>query len=278
MREFRQIYAQLIESDMTAMQFAKEWSPFFHRLADLSGAAILPHFRTRLVVDNKEIAAFDPVTAADRAAEEVIRAEITAAFPDHGILGEEFGDDSGSADHVWIIDPIDGTRAFISGLPTWGTLVGLKHRGEPVFGMMAQPFTSERFMGDGRTSVYSGPGGESVLTTRRCADLSEATLFTTSPHIFSEPESEAFRRVESSVRLSRYGVDCYAYAMLAAGHVDLVIESGLKTFDIMPLIPVITGAGGVVTNWEGSSAIDGGRVIASGDPRLHEAALKRLAG
>jgi histidinol phosphatase-like enzyme (inositol monophosphatase family) len=260
------------------MQNSDNWSAFFQELAELSGSAILPHFRTRMVVDNKEADAFDPVTAADRAAEEVIRRHIGAHYPDHGILGEEFGDDSGSADYVWVIDPIDGTRAFISGIPVWGTLVGLKKNGQPIYGMMSQPFIGERFVGDGQTAIYSGPAGEAVLRTRPCPSIAEATLFTTSPSIFSDADREAYARVESHVRLTRYGCDCYAYCMLAGGHVDIVIEAGLKTFDIMPLIPVIEGAGGIVTNWQGGSAIDGGQVVASGDPSLHEDVLRRLAG
>ncbi|WP_181706565.1 histidinol-phosphatase [Chthonobacter rhizosphaerae] len=255
-----------------------DWAPFFHRLADAAGAAALPYFRTRLAVDNKEIDAFDPVTEADKAAEVAIRSLVSERFPDHGFLGEEFGDDSGGAEHVWVVDPIDGTRAFIAGLPVWGTLIGLKRADAPVFGMMAQPFIGERFFGDGRTAGYTGPHGSGPLRTRPCADLASATLFTTTPALFKGAEADAFGRVEGEVRLSRYGCDCYAYCMVAGGHVDLVIETGLKTFDIMALIPVIEGAGGVVTDWEGGSAIDGGRVVAAGDPRVHEQALKRLAG
>ncbi|WP_075217795.1 histidinol-phosphatase [Mongoliimonas terrestris] len=255
-----------------------DWAPFFHTLADAAGAAALPYFRTRMVVDNKEAAAFDPVTEADKAAEVAIRDLVTAHHPTHGILGEEFGDDSGSADYVWVVDPIDGTRAFISGLPVWGTLIGLKRAGRPVFGMMAQPFTGERYFGDGTTATYTGPGGPAPLRTRPCADLASATLLTTTPALFQGAEQAAYRRVEERVRLVRYGCDCYAYCMVAGGHVDLVIEAGLKPFDIMALIPVIEGAGGVITNWEGGSAIDGGRVVAAGDARVHAAALEMLAG
>lgn len=263
---------------MEAMQHFDDWSHFFSELATRAGAAILPHFRTRLDVANKDHSAFDPVTVADRAAEEAIREHITRHFPDHGIFGEEYGDHSGNADYVWVIDPIDGTRSFIAGLPVWGTLVGLKHQGRPIFGMMAQPFIGERFIGDGTRSVYDGPGGAATLKTRPCASLADATLLTTSPKIFADGDVEGYLRVEREARLTRYGCDCYAYAMVAAGHVDVVVESGLKAFDIMPLIPVVEGAGGVVTNWQGGSAVDGGQVVASGDPRLHEAVLKRLQG
>lgn len=263
---------------MKAMQRFDELSDFFSELADRAAAAILPHFRTTLDVGNKDHSAFDPVTVADEAAERAIRDHIAARFPDHGILGEEYGDHLTDAEYVWVIDPIDGTRSFIAGLPVWGTLVGLKHWGRPVFGMMAQPFIGELFMGDGERSLYTGRSGTAPLKTRSCSSLSDATLLTTSPKIFSEVDGEAYLRIEREARLARYGCDCYAYAMLAAGQVDVVVESGLKAFDIMPLIPVIEGAGGVVTNWQGGSAVDGGQVAASGDRRLHETVLKRLQG
>ncbi|MBH0239445.1 histidinol-phosphatase [Methylobrevis albus] len=254
------------------------WLPFVDRLADAASAAILPHFRSAMAVENKEALAFDPVTVADKGAEEAIRGLIGADYPEHGILGEEYGDQSGDAEHVWVIDPIDGTRAFISGLPVWGTLIGLKRHGVPVFGMMAQPFTGERFSGDGKSAYYTGPGGERPLKTRKCAAIGDATLFTTTPALFKGADRAAYDRVERAARLPRYGCDCYAYCMLAAGQIDLVVETELKTFDIMPLIPVIEGAGGVVTNWDGGSAIEGGRIVAAGDPRLHAAVLEMLAG
>jgi myo-inositol-1(or 4)-monophosphatase len=254
-----------------------DWMPFLDRLADVASAEILPFFRTRMDVDNKADGHFDPVTAADRAAEEAMRALIAAEFPDHGILGEEFAPTALEAEHVWVLDPIDGTRAFIAGLPVWGTLIGLTRAGRAIAGMMVQPFTGERFHGDGRSAHYRGPGGERQLRSRPCATLSEATLFTTSPRIFQPAEQATYDSIESRVRLARYGVDCYAYAMVAAGNVDIVIESGLKAVDIVALIPVIEGAGGIVTNWTGGSALDGGRVLACGDRRLHEAALDILS-
>jgi histidinol phosphatase-like enzyme (inositol monophosphatase family) len=206
-----------------------------------------------------------------------MRELISSEFPDHGILGEEFAPTDLDAENVWVIDPIDGTRAFISGLPVWGTLIGLTTAGRPVVGMMAQPFTGERFFGDGRSALYRGPGGERVLKSRRCPTLADATLFTTSPRIFRPEEQDTYDAIEREARLARYGCDCYAYAMIAAGAVDLVVESGLKPFDIVALIPVIEGAGGVVTSWTGGDASGGGRVVASGDPRLHEAALRMLS-
>ncbi|MGE3150228.1 MAG: histidinol-phosphatase, partial [Pseudorhodoplanes sp.] len=220
---------------------------------------------------------FDPVTAADRAAEVAMRALITQHFPTHGIVGEELGTERPDAEYVWVLDPIDGTRAFITGMPNWGTLIALTRNREAIFGMMHQPFTRERFSGDGAAAQYRGPGGDRRLRTRPCASLSDAALYTTSPLIMQADELRRFRRVEEKVRLSRYGGDCYSYCMLAAGHVDLVIESGLKPFDILALIPIITGAGGIVTAWDGGSPAAGGRILAAGDKRIHEAAMRLLA-
>jgi myo-inositol-1(or 4)-monophosphatase len=259
---------------MTAIDFAA----FVDQLATISGETILPFFRTSLAVESKSPGGFDPVTAADRAAEDAMRALISRNFPDHGIIGEEYGDERTDAEYVWVLDPIDGTKSFISGMPVWGTLIALTRFGEPVYGMMHQPFTSERFSGDGGAARYSGPTGDRALRVRACASLAEAVLFTTSPLLMNDRDRDAFGRVEQRVRLSRYGGDCYAYCMLAAGHVDLVIETGLKPHDIVALIPIVEGAGGVVTSWEGGSAVKGGRVVAAGDKRVHEAAMKVLAG
>lgn len=248
------------------------------RLADAASAAILPLFRSALAVDNKrEKAAYDPVTAADRAAEQAMRAIIARDFPDDGILGEEFAAERMAARHVWVLDPIDGTKAFITGLPVWGVLIGLLEAGRPTLGMMCQPFTTERFSGDGRTAGYRGPGGERRLATRACGDLADAVLFTTAPSLFTAEERVAYERVEAGVRFARYGCDCYAYCMVAAGHADLVIEAGLAPYDIVALIPIVEGAGGVVTTWTGGDPAGGGRIVASGDARLHEAALRMLA-
>lgn len=250
---------------------------FFNELADIAGRTVMPLFRQPITVDNKEIGGFDPVTDADREAERHMRTHILRAFPDDGILGEEFDDENLGADGVWILDPIDGTRAFISGLPVWGTLIGYRHKNGTNLGMMSQPFTAERFFGDGSESYYYGPGGMRRMSCRSCQDLSLATLFTTTPALFSDLERKAYDEVESQVQLTRYGVDCYAYCMVALGQADLVVESALKPVDIAPLIPVIEGAGGIVTNWQGGSAFDGGQVIASGDRELHEQALGILS-
>jgi histidinol phosphatase-like enzyme (inositol monophosphatase family) len=254
-----------------------DFSQFVNELAAVSGQAILPFFRSAIAADDKSRGgAFDPVTEADRAGEAAMRQLIRRSFPTHGIVGEEFGTENGDAEYVWVLDPIDGTKAFIAGLPTWGTLIGLSRRGRPAFGMMHQPFTGERFFGDGGSATFKGPGGERRLRTRRCASLSQAILSTTSPKMFSGEELRAYNRVESVARLTRYGCDCYAYCMLAAGHIDLVIESGLKPYDIAALIPIIEGAGGIVTTWDGGSAAQGGSIVAAGDQRIHAAAVELL--
>ena len=260
---------------MTAIDF----SAFVNELATVSGETILPFFRTALSIEDKgRHGGFDPVTAADHAAETAMRTLIRRTFPDHGIIGEEYGKERADAEYVWVLDPIDGTKSFISGMPAWGTLIALLRSGQPVFGMMNQPFTRERFSGDGGRAHYRGPTGERDLRVRACADLAKAVLFTTSPLLMNTADRSAFGRVEQAVRLTRYGGDCYSYCMLAAGHLDLVIETELKPYDIAPLIPIITGAGGVVSTWEGKPAQGGGRIIAAGDPRVHEAAMKLLNG
>lgn len=243
-------------------------------LADLARGIARRWFRRLDAVDTK--ADRTPVTPADREIEHALRARIRAAFPEHGVLGEEEGSERVDAEYVWVLDPIDGTKSFIAGMPVWGTLIALTRLGEPVFGMMHQPFMRERFTGDGAAAHYRGPAGKRELHVRPCASLRDAILFTTSPLLMNEEDRVIFQRVENAARLSRYGGDCYAYCMLAAGHIDLVIETELKPHDIAPLIPIIRGAGGVVTSWDGGPAEAGGRVIAAGDKRVHEAAIKLL--
>jgi len=260
---------------MTAIDFAA----FVDELAAASGDAIRPFFRTALGIENKSISGgFDPVTAADRAAEAAMRALIHRTFPEHGIIGEEFAAERGDAEYVWVLDPIDGTKSFICGMPAWGTLIALTRRGDPIYGLMHQPFTREHFAGDGRAARYRGPVGDRALQARDCATLEDAVLLTTSPLLMNEADRGCFRRVERAVRLSRYGGDCYAYCMLAAGHVDLVIETELKAHDVLPLIPIIEGAGGVITTWENGRPHAGGRIIAAGDQRVHARAMELLLG
>jgi len=256
---------------------AVDLGAFIDKLASVAGEAILPFFRTALSVENKSRGGtFDPVTAADRAAESAMRVVIRRTFPNHGIIGEEFGAERPDAEYVWVLDPIDGTKSFISGMPAWGTLIALTHSGVPVLGMMHQPFMGERFSGDGASAHYRGPAGERALMVRPCANLSDAVLYTTSPRLMNPGDRKAFAQVEEMVRLSRYGGDCYAYCLLAAGHIDIIIETELKPHDVIPLVPIITGAGGIVTTWEGGPASAGGRIIAAGDKRVHAAAMAAL--
>jgi myo-inositol-1(or 4)-monophosphatase len=254
---------------------------FAHELADKSRKATLAHFRTSLAVDNKASgAAFDPVTAADKAAERIISDLVRERYPDHGFLGEEHGTHNEKARLQWVIDPIDGTRAFIMGTPMWGTLIGLVEDGRPVLGIMDQPYMRERFW-SGEVHAHLGTGDGKIvnLATRDCARIEDAVFSTTSPEMFSVgAELEAFQRLRSRARMTRYGGDCYAYAMLAAGFVDLVVESGLKPFDVIALIPIVERAGGRMTTWDGKPATSGDRIIAAGDPRVHEAAMRVLAG
>ena len=265
---------------MTAVDFAA----FVEKLGDAASETILPFFRTTLGTEDKNTGGpFDPVTEADRAAEVAMRRMIEQTFPAHGIIGEEFGATRADADYVWVLDPIDGTKAFISGLPTWGVLIGLMVKGRPTYGMMVQPFTGERFVGDGGNTFWSGTAlGKNRerrrLTTRRCDTFAMATVMTTSPLLYSDDKLAALRRVEADARLVRYGCDCYAFAMLAAGHVDCVLEAGVQPYDVVALVPIIEGAGGIITSWDGGSPAKGGDIVASGDERLHRLALERLKG
>ncbi|MGJ3263317.1 MAG: histidinol-phosphatase [Salinarimonas sp.] len=263
-----------------------DFASFVDDLATASAKAILPFFRTTLAASDKggRDGGFDPVTEADKAGESAMRHLIKRAFPGHGIVGEEYGVEGADAEYVWVLDPIDGTRAFISGLPSWGTLIGLTRNGRACYGLMHQPFTGERFFGDGGKATYRGPipgagVGERRLRTRRCASLAEATLSATTPRLFAEgAERAAFERVEAAARNVRFGFDCYAYCMLAAGHIDCVVEAGLAPYDVVALIPIIEGAGGVVTSWDGGDASQGGAIVAAGDRRVHAEALRLLAG
>ncbi len=248
-----------------------------HDLADRSSAVILPHFRADLTVDHKSGSAFDPVTVADRDAETVIRQALNEIYPAHGIVGEEFGNERTDAPLCWIIDPIDGTRAFIMGQPLWGTLIGLTAGGTPILGMMNQPYTGERFWSGWTESFFAHGGRTQRLQVRTGATLKTATLASTAPEIFEDEEFIRFESLARAVRLRRFGGDCYNYCLLAMGQIDLVVEAGLKPFDILPLVPIVERAGGIVTNWEGGDPSGGGRIVAAGDPELHAAALECLS-
>jgi histidinol phosphatase-like enzyme (inositol monophosphatase family) len=245
---------------------------FATELAHRAGDVILPLFRADhgLVDKSDELnRRFDPVTEADKGAEAAIRAAIAARFPDHGVIGEEYGEDRPDAEFVWVLDPIDGTRAFISGLPLWTTLIGLRHRGKPVVGVIAQPFTGEYFVGSALGSRLESAAGTRALRTRSCAALSDALTATTDPHLFAGRESEAYRRFHEAAKLVRFGVDAYAYAMVAMGKLDVVIERGLKCWDVDAAVPVLAGAGGLVTDWQGETiGRNGGQMVIVGDPAL----------
>jgi len=249
-----------------------------HEMADLSASEILPFFRREISVlhkDGKGI--FDPVTDADRKSEQVIRSFLAEKWPKHSIIGEEFGQDIKDDDHCWIIDPIDGTRAFVLGSPLWGTLIGLNVQDRPLIGMMNQPFTGERFWASPNGAFARWGGSDHVLKTRDGQNISEAVITTTCPDLFAtDTDRERFDELRSHCRMTRYGGDCYNYCLMAMGHVDLIVESGLAAYDIAPLIPLIEGAGGVITTWSGDSAANGGQIIAAGSQHLHEKALSLL--
>lgn len=247
------------------------------QLADAARVETLRFFRNpALHPDNKAETGFDPVTEADRAAERAMRAILSERRPEDAILGEEYGHQPGSSGLTWVLDPIDGTRAFICGAPSWGVLIGVTDADGPIYGLIDQPYTQERFEGGLGRSRLIARGAETALGTRKNVALDQATLMSTFPEIGSADDLAGFRRVADRVRLTRYGMDCYAYALLAAGHVDLVIEAGLQSYDVVAPIAVIQAAGGVVTDWQGGPAHHGGRVLAAATPALHAEALTLL--
>jgi histidinol phosphatase-like enzyme (inositol monophosphatase family) len=253
---------------------------FLVELNRASAEAILPLFRVdNDLLDKGGPRGFDPVTAADRGAEAAIRRQIETYFPDHGVIGEEYGEDRPDAECVWVLDPIDGTRAFIAGLPVWTTLIGLRHQGAPVLGSIGQPYIGEIFIGQAQGARLIHRDGSRRLTTRKGAGLDRAIIATTDPDAcFTPQELAAWRRLRAAVRLARLGCDAYAYAMVADGGLDLVVEAGLKSWDIEAAIPVLAGAGGVVTDWTGAPVgRHGGRVILAGDPAMLPLAVELLA-
>ncbi|WP_295312848.1 histidinol-phosphatase [Roseobacter sp.] len=246
-------------------------------LADAARETILPFFRkSGLASDNKLTDGFDPVTEADRAAERAMRDILARERPDDAILGEEYGTSSGTSGLTWVLDPIDGTRGFISGTPTWGVLIACSDEEGPFYGLIDQPYIGERFTGTGGIAQMTGPQGSVSLRTLPPRGLAQATVFTTFPEVGSEDEGAAFRAVARQARLTRYGMDCYAYALLAAGQIDLVIEAGLNHYDIQAPVALITAAGGMVTDWQGGPAHNGGRALAAANPQIHAEALAIL--
>lgn len=262
---------------MTSQAILQELQTVAHRLADAARPVTLEHFRTSLVVDHKDgMGVFDPVTVADRRAEEVMRDLLADLRPNDAILGEEYGVKEGSSGLTWVLDPIDGTRGYISGTPTWGVLIAVTDNNGPILGVIDQPYIQERFSGHSGRASSLGPLGQSNLAVRARRPLSEATLLTTFPEVGTAEEGAAFRRVADHVKLVRYGMDCYGYALLAAGQVDLVIEAGLAPYDICAPIAVVEAAGGIVTNWQGGPAHEGGQAIAAATPEIHAEAMALL--
>lgn len=250
-----------------------------HALADAAREETLAHFRSDgLAADNKVTTHFDPVTVADRAAETRIRAILEERRPADAILGEEFGPKPGTSGLTWVIDPIDGTRSYMSGTPTWGVLIAVADAKGPLFGLIDQPFIGERFAGGLGVAEVLGPMGRFPLRTRSPRPLAEAILFTTFPEVGTPEEGSAFDRVKAKAKLTRYGLDCYAYALVAAGQIDLVIEAGLQAYDVQAPIAVIEAAGGIVTDWQGRPALHGGRILAAANRDIHSEAMSVLNG
>lgn len=246
-------------------------------MADAARQETLRYFRqSNLSIENKEADGFDPVTQADRAAELAMRDVLAAERPDDAILGEEFGRKEGSSGLEWVLDPIDGTRAYMSGTPTWGTLIAVSNSDGPVYGIIDQPYIGERFSGGWGKAQSTGPLGEVSIRAKSTKLLKDAVIFTTFPEVGTPSDASAFRRVAEKCRLTRYGMDCYAYALLAAGQIDLVIEAGLNAYDIQGPIAVIEGAGGIVTDWSGQPAHNGGRAIAAANADIHKQAMELL--
>jgi len=256
-----------------------DYLEFAYRTALAAGIATLPHFREIIAVEDKRnFMGYDPVTAADREAEAVIRAAIRRAYPDHGIHGEEHGRETGSSNYTWVIDPIDGTKSFILGQLHWGVLIALHDGTGPVVGVVHQPFVGETFLGAADGTAQWRRGDERrALRTRPCARIEDAIVVTTDPRQFRTPkEMAALHAVADPARFLRYGGDCYCYTQLAMGFVDVVIENGLQAYDVQALMPIIASAGGIVTNWAGGPCDQGGSVLACGDPALHGQLLRRL--
>jgi len=248
-----------------------------HLMADAARDVILPYFRSdTLDADNKLAGGYDPVTVADREAEAAMRAVLMQHRPDDAILGEEMGTQAGTTDLTWVLDPIDGTRGFVAGTPTWGVLIAVGGEAGPVIGIVDQPYTGERFIGTPQGAALIRADGRRAIRCRAARPLSQAIVFTTFPEVGSPAEGAAFRAVAQQAQLTRYGMDCYAYALIASGQVDLVIEAGLNAYDVQGPIALIHAAGGIVTDWEGGPAHNGGRVLAAANAGIHAQALEIL--
>ena len=252
-----------------------EFLQFAQIAARAAGAVILPYFRSSLQVTNKADTGFDPVTLADQAGERAIRSAIAANYPEHGIFGEEYGLQAGNG-LTWVIDPIDGTRAFMTGLLHWGILLALFDGKQPILGVMYQPYTDELFSGDSDSAWLEHAGDRVELSTSNCVEVGAASLSTTGVHWLPQTQQQQFRQISQAAKLTKVGGDCYLFGMVAMGSLDLGIEAGLKAYDIQALIPIVRGAGGVITSWDGGNPSLGGTVVASATPALHAEALALL--
>ena len=251
---------------------------FARATIEAAGPIALKYFRLPLTVENKAgTSRFDPVTVVDREIEAFIKDRISNAYPGHTIVGEETGTRQGNDSIRWFIDPIDGTRAYISGVPMWGILVGLMEGSNCCFGLMHQPYLQETYTGSIAGSFISKGETSQPLTTRETMELADAILYCTHPDVFSDKQDfTTFKVIAKQCRLMRYGGDCYSYCLLAQGCIDLVIEADLKAYDIVPLIPIIEAAGGMVTDWQGNRPVNGGKVVASANSVLHEKVLQLM--
>ena len=245
-------------------------------LAEAAGQAILPHFRKNVPIDVKTHETWDPVTEGDRAGERAIRELIETHYPTHGILGEEYGSKQGTSGLTWVLDPVDGTRAFVIGMPTWTTLIGLYENGEPRLGVMSQPFVGDVFYGNPDGAWLDHRGHVEKIKVQPTVSLSDAALGTTTPHLYKGKDRDGFDRLRHSVKVTRYGGDAYFFALLAAGHLDIAMDAGLQTYDIAALIPIIRGAGGFVGSWEDTNPPNGGHILAASTRALFEAAREKM--
>ncbi len=258
---------------------APDWdhlTSFAQHMAKAAGQAILPHFRKNAPIDVKQHESWDPVTEGDRAGERAIRALIEQQFPDHGIIGEEYGTKDARSAFTWVLDPIDGTRAFVIGLPTWTTLIGLYENGEPRLGVMYQPFNDDMFYGNPNGAWVNHHGQIDGLRVSQCNTLSQAMLGTTTPHLYKGADRVGFENLRHAVKMTRYGGDAYFFSLLAAGHLDIAMDAGLQIYDIAALLPIMRGAGATVGTWNGKNPNEGGHILSAATPALFEQALAMM--
>lgn len=256
-----------------------ELTRFAITLAKASAAEILPYFRRNTQVDVKDGPVWDPVTEGDRAGERIIRQMIEERYPDHGIHGEEFGIKPARSPFTWVLDPVDGTRAFVCGMPTWATLIGLSYEGRPTVGLMNQPLVGDMFYGNPEGAWHDLRGNTNAIRTRSGITLARALIGTTAPELYvSDKDQAGFQRLRKAAQMTRYGGDAYFFCMMAAGHLDIALDCGLQPYDIAPLLPIVTGAGGVAAEWTGGDPAQGGNIITAGSRALLDEALAVMKG